>query len=105
MTNADIYEKYMDQYIELASSCGDNSDLQIELIGTLVFINNDRWDQILTETDFLQFLSGLLQSGAEDDMLLECIMLTGTLARNEKCCEAIAGSYVIGLLHDLLGAK
>ena len=38
-------------------------------------------------------------------MLLESIMLVATLARNEKCCEAIAKTMLIGVLHDLLGAK
>jgi len=32
-------------------------------------------------------------------------MLIATLARNEKCCEAISKTMLIGVLHDLLGAK
>lgn len=37
--------------------------------------------------------------------MLESIMLVGTLCRNEECAELIASSYLIGMLHDLLGAK
>lgn len=103
ITNADIYEKYFEQFIQLAKESNEN--LQIEIIGTLVYINTNKWDQVITETNFLEFLHQLLSNGAEDDMVLEGIMLIGTLARNEKCCEAISRSYLLGLLHDLLGAK
>lgn len=105
ITNVGTYEHYFEQLIELAKQSSENSDLQIEIIGTLVYINTEKWDDVICKTDFLDFLSMLLQQGGEDDLLLECIMLTGTLARNEKCCEAIASSQLLGMLHDLLGAK
>ena len=77
----------------------------VELVGMLVYINTDKWDQIIQETDFLEFVQLILTSQCEDDLILETIMLVSTLAKNEKCCEAIAGTQLIGTLHDMLGAK
>jgi Kinesin-associated protein (KAP) len=106
VTNIDIYEKYMDDILELTKQSGDNTDLQIELIGTLVYINSEKWDVYLTEGDFLDFVhSNLVSDYSEDDLVLETIMLIGTMCRSEKCADAIANSYVIGMLHELLGAK
>jgi hypothetical protein len=42
---------------------------------------------------------------AEDDIVLECVMLCGTLCRNDEAAEILAGSYLIKLLQDMLGAK
>jgi len=42
---------------------------------------------------------------AEDDIILECVMLCGTLCRNDASAEFIAGSHLIKLLQDMLGAK
>jgi len=106
ITNIDIYEKYMDNILELVKQCGDNTDLQIELIGTLVYINNDKWDVVLADGDFLDFIHrNLVSDYSEDDLVLETIMLIGTMCRSEKCAEAISHSYIIGMLHELLGAK
>lgn len=42
---------------------------------------------------------------AEDDVVLECVMLCGTMCRNDSTAELIANSYLIRLLQDMLGAK
>lgn len=106
VTNIDIYEKYMEDIIELTKQSGDNTDLQIELIGTLVYINSEKWDTVLAQGDFLDFIhSNLVSDYSEDDLVLETIMLIGTLCRSEKCAEGIGNSYIIGMLHELLGAK
>ena len=95
----------MPMFIDVVQQCGENTDLQIELIGALVYIASDKWDQVVTETDFLNFVHSILVSGAEDDLILETIMLVATIARTEKCAEALANSNIIPTLHDLLGAK
>ena len=77
----------------------------IELIGTLVYISCDKWDMIINETNFLDFIQQIFISGAEDDLILESIMLVATITRNEKCADRIANSNLIPILHDLLGAK
>jgi hypothetical protein len=35
---------------------------------------------------------------AEDDILLECVMLVGTICRNDDIAQTIASSYLIKLL-------
>ena len=35
---------------------------------------------------------------AEDDIMLECVMLVGTICRNDECAQLIANSYLIKLL-------
>ena len=70
-----------------------------------MYVSSDRWDSILAETNFLEFVHEMLANGAEDDLILESIMLVGTLCKNEKCADSIAKSFLIGMLHDLLGAK
>ncbi len=42
---------------------------------------------------------------AEDDIVLESVMLVSTICRNEKIAEMISQSYLIKMLQDLLGAK
>jgi len=42
---------------------------------------------------------------AEDDVVLECVMLCGTMCRNDQTASMIANSYLIHLLQDMLGAK
>lgn len=71
----------------------------------MVYISSDKWDEVLNETEFINFILSILVSGAEDDLILETIMLVATIARSEKCAEAIANSNLIPTLHDLLGAK
>ena len=54
----------------------------------------------------IEYLYQNLQTGfAEDDIMLESVMLVGTICRNENCATLIANSFLIKLLQDLLGAK
>ena len=36
-------ERYLPQYLDYAMACGENTDLLIELIGTMVYIPTDKW--------------------------------------------------------------
>lgn len=42
---------------------------------------------------------------SEDDIVLECVMLVGTMCRNESTSQQIADSYLVKLMQDMLGAK
>ena len=54
----------------------------------------------------IEFLHNHLMNGyAEDDIVLECVMLVGTICRNDEIAQTIANSYLIKLLQDLLGSK
>lgn len=68
----------------MAEQCGENTDLQIELLGTLVHIHTDKWEEVLNKYNFVEFLHNNLVNGfAEDDIVLESVMLVGTICRND----------------------
>ena len=80
--------------------------MQIELLGTMVYIHSDKWNELIPKTNFLEFLHSILVNGfAEDDIILECVMLTATICRNDEVATYLSQSYVIKILQDLLGAK
>ena len=92
--------------IEMVKVMTENTDLQLEILGTLVYIHSDKWEEVSVQTNFIEFLHNNLVSGyAEDDIMLESIMLVATICRNESSAEKIATSYLISMLHNLLGAK
>lgn len=90
----------------MAQQCGENTDLQIELIGTMVYIHSDKWEQMIMKTNFIEFMHNNLVNGfAEDDIVLECVMLVATICRNDAIAQQVSSSYLIKMLQDLLGAK
>lgn len=78
----------------------------IEMLGTMVFIPTDHWENVLDKSHFLEFLHQCLANGyAEDDIVLECVMLTATICRTEGIAVKISESYLITILQDQLGVK
>jgi hypothetical protein len=58
--------------------------MQLELLGTLVYIHSDKWEQMIPKTNFIEFIHNNFISGfAEDDIVLESVMLIGTICRND----------------------
>ena len=96
----------MDRYIELAAVSEEHTDLLLELLGTMVYIPSDLWQEKIAKFNFIEFVHNhLINQYAEDDILLECVMLVGTICRNDEIASMIASSYLIKLLQDLLGSK
>jgi hypothetical protein len=78
----------------------------LELLGTMVYIPTDHWEEAIKKTNFLEFIHNNLVNGfAEDDIVLECVMLIATICRTEAIANYISESYLIKMLQDLLGAK
>jgi hypothetical protein len=50
----------MPQYISLCYECGENTDLLLELLGTLVYLPTDKWEVLIEECDILEFLQNNL---------------------------------------------
>ena len=99
-------EKFMDRYIELANVSEEHTDLLLELLGTMVYMPTDKWEEKLEKYNMIEFLHNHLENQyAEDDILLECVMLVGTLCRNDSTALIISQSFLIKLLQDLLGSK
>jgi hypothetical protein len=90
----------------MVQQCGENTDLMLELLGTMVYIPTDHWNHVVQRTNFIEFIHNNLVNGfAEDDIVLESVMLIATICRSEPIAEHIANSYLIKMLQDLLGAK
>jgi len=71
----------------------------LELLGTMVYICTDEWAQIIEKTNFIEFLHNNLVNGfAEDDIVLESVMLIATMCRTEEIAQMIAQSYLIKML-------
>lgn len=67
-------------------ACGENTDLLLELIGTMVYVPTDQWLQVMEKQNVIEFLHNNLMNGyAEDDIVLECVMLISTICRNDLC--------------------
>jgi len=78
----------------------------LELLGTMVYIPSDVWNVVVDKTNFIEFIHNNLVNGfAEDDIVLESVMLISTITRSEIIAEFISQSYLIKMLQDLLGAK
>jgi hypothetical protein len=96
----------MERYIELAHASDEHTDLLLELLGTMVYMPTDRWTESVESFGIIEFLHNHLENAyAEDDILLECVMLVGTICRNDQVALVVAQSYLIKLLQDLLGSK
>lgn len=71
----------------------------LELLGTMVYIPSDHWEVVIDKTNFIDFIHNNLVNGfAEDDIVLESVMLIATICRTEKIAIMIANSYLIKML-------
>jgi len=71
----------------------------LELLGTMVYIPSDHWEIVIEKTNFIDFIHNNLVNGfAEDDIVLESVMLIATICRTEKIAIMIANSYLIKML-------
>ena len=74
----------MDRYIELAQNSEEHTDLLLELLGTMVYMPTDKWGEQMEKWGVIEFLHNNLENAyAEDDILLESVMLVGTICRND----------------------
>ena len=72
----------------MAQNCGENTDMLLELLGTMVYIPTDLWEEMIEKHTFIEFLHNNLVNGyGEDDIVLESVMLIGTICRNDGTAE------------------
>ena len=65
----------------------------------MVYMPTDKWGEKIEEWGMIEFLHNHLMNGyAEDDIVLECVMLVSTICRNDEIAQIIASSYLIKLL-------
>ncbi len=51
----------------------------------MVYIHSDAWETVIPKTNFIEFIHNNLVNGfAEDDIVLESVMLIATVCRNDN---------------------
>lgn len=57
----------------------------------MVYIHSDIWEEMIPKTGFIDFLHNNFVNGfAEDDIILESVMLVATICRNDGIATQIA---------------
>lgn len=103
-------DAWLHELVRLATSCGsERPALQLEALGVFSALDctSDEvpWPD-LCEAGLLDLLHRLLMPGfSENDVLLESIIIAGTLALDLECVPMLAASKVPRLLPDLLMEK
>lgn len=49
-------ERYLPHYVDFAIQCGENTDLLVELLGTMVYIPTDKWEAVMEKQGIIDFL-------------------------------------------------
>ncbi|OMJ87705.1 hypothetical protein SteCoe_10549 [Stentor coeruleus] len=98
--------KYTPKFISAAVSIPE-MDFVVEVLGVLVNIDSEElWSKALPNTQLLEFIQKNIVPGyAEDDIILECIMLISTIVCSDKCAKLIGGTTIIKQLNSLLEEK
>ncbi|KAF7690100.1 kinesin-associated protein 3 [Silurus meridionalis] len=101
---------FIDYVGDLAAQIGQNEDEEfvIECLGTLanLTIPDLDWELVLKEYNLVPFLKDHLKPGsAEDDLMLEVVIMIGTVSMDDSCAAMLAKSGIIPALIELLNAQ
>ncbi|KAL5012631.1 hypothetical protein ScPMuIL_011182 [Solemya velum] len=86
----------------------ENEEFSLECLGILgnLTIPDLDYELILKEYNLVPWIKSKLQPGSsEDDLVLEVIILVGTVCNDDSCAKLLAESNVIQCLIELLNAK
>ncbi|XP_077572431.1 kinesin-associated protein 3a [Stigmatopora nigra] len=101
---------FLDHVGDLAAqiSLEQSEEYMIECLGTLanLTIPDLDWALVLQEYNLVPYLKDRLKPGAaEDDLILEVVILIGTVSMDDSCAAMLAKSGIIPALIELLNAK
>ncbi|KAJ8384515.1 hypothetical protein AAFF_G00204300 [Aldrovandia affinis] len=101
---------FIDYVGDLAAQIGQNEDEEfvIECLGTLanLTIPDLDWELVLKEYNLVPYLKDRLKPGsAEDDLILEVVIMIGTVSMDDSCAAMLAKSGIIPALIELLNAQ
>ncbi|XP_026802719.1 kinesin-associated protein 3a [Pangasianodon hypophthalmus] len=101
---------FIDYVGDFAAQIGQNEDEEfvIECLGTLanLTIPDLDWELVLKEYNLVPFLKDHLKPGsAEDDLVLEVVIMIGTVSMDDSCAAMLAKSGIIPALIELLNAQ
>ncbi|XP_041705213.2 kinesin-associated protein 3-like isoform X2 [Coregonus clupeaformis] len=98
---------FIDYVGDLAAQMGgeEREEYVIECLGTLanLTIPDLDWELVLKEYNLVPYLKDLLIPGsAEDDLILEVVIMMGTVSMDDSCAAMMAKSGIIPALIELL---
>lgn len=102
----ETFQKYTPKFVAAVLSVQE-MDFVVEILGVLVNVDNEElWYKIMNNTELLNFLQKSIVPGyAEDDIILECIMLIGTITCSDRCAKLISSGLIVKQLNNLLEEK
>lgn len=101
---------FVDYISDLAEAMlqADNDDFGVEALGILgnLTIPDLDYELIIKEYELIPWIKKRLEPGsAEDDIVLDVIILVGTVCNDDACAKMLAESNIIHCLIELLNAK
>ncbi|XP_047676703.1 kinesin-associated protein 3-like isoform X2 [Tachysurus fulvidraco] len=105
-----LKQLFLDYVGDLAAQIRPEEDEEfvIECLGTLanLTIHDLDWELLLREYNLVPYLKERLKPGsAEDDLILEVVILIGTVSMDDSCAAMLAKSGIIPALIELLNAQ
>lgn len=86
----------------------DSEEFRLECVGVLANLTSPdlNYELLLKEFNLVAWIKQNLQPGkAEDDLVLEVVILVGTVCNDDACAKMLAQSGIIQSLIELLNAK
>uniref|UniRef100_A0A8C7IQ68 Kinesin-associated protein 3b n=1 Tax=Oncorhynchus kisutch TaxID=8019 RepID=A0A8C7IQ68_ONCKI len=86
----------------------ENEEYVIECLGTLanLTIADLDWELVLKEYNLVPYFKDRLKPGsAEDDLILEVVIMIGTVSMDDSCAAMLAKSGIIPAIIELLNAQ
>uniref|UniRef100_A0A4W3JAR2 Kinesin-associated protein 3a n=1 Tax=Callorhinchus milii TaxID=7868 RepID=A0A4W3JAR2_CALMI len=86
----------------------ENEEFVIECLGTLanLTITDLDWELVLKEYNLVPYFKDKLKPGVtEDDLVLEVVIMIGTVSMDDSCAAMLAKSGIIPALIELLNGK
>ncbi|XP_049445065.1 kinesin-associated protein 3a [Epinephelus fuscoguttatus] len=101
---------FLDHVGDLAAQINEEEaeEFVIECLGTLanLTIPDLDWALVLKEYNLVPYLKNRLKPGsAEDDLILEVVIMIGTVSMDDSCAAMLAKSGIIPALIELLNAQ
>ncbi|RYG70130.1 hypothetical protein EON64_01025 [archaeon] len=108
-----LWSPHVKTLIEVMLEHSNSHDLAVEIAGCLANMTaldlpaSANWSRLIKDHALLSFCARLLVPGlAQNDLVLEVVMLIGTIATDSQACELIASSNnLISTLYQLLKDK
>ena len=103
-----MFLDHIERLVQLLLDPETEADLMVEVVGLLANLSIPDFDYaaFVSEFELLDFISErLLPDAASDDVVLQLVMLLGTVLADDECAQLVARSGIIESLVELMQAK